>query len=254
MRLKIAEGEGVKLSLVDTFLRNFSYPPFIVYLQFSFPQHCKPPHNVHGFCSQLGVLLQPIELRHHYSSIQCRFELGLQTRKIFAHYYKRINEMKWECYCTKVIYFILSIFAYYFSQTNGGWVGSATVMFVWEGGWVGQFLTEHCLIGINHMQKWTAPYTTAVLYVLILIMKFMMRNNTKIKIAPSVDKGCILIRILVTCLTLSRTKKDMRAIWRLRPWHAYHWWRDLFMCDTVHIRRCNVKSHWKAQGRNSTPE
>ncbi len=35
---------------------------------------------------------------------------------------------------------------------------------------------------------------------------------------------------------------------------THHWWRDLFMCDTVHIRRYNVKSHWKVQGRNSTPE
>ncbi len=26
------------------------------------------------------------------------------------------------------------------------------------------------------------------------------------------------------------------------------------LCTTVHIRRCNVKSHWKIQGRNSTPE
>ena len=33
-----------------------------------------------------------------------------------------------------------------------------------------------------------------------------------------------------------------------------HSWRDLFMCDTVYIRRCNVKSHRKVQGRNSTPE
>ena len=27
------------------------------------------------------------------------------------------------------------------------------------------------------------------------------------------------------------------------------WWRDLFMCNTVHIRSYNVKSHWKVQGR-----
>ena len=27
----------------------------------------------------------------------------------------------------------------------------------------------------------------------------------------------------------------------------YHWCRDLFMCGTVHIRRCNVKYHWKVQ-------
>ncbi len=33
-----------------------------------------------------------------------------------------------------------------------------------------------------------------------------------------------------------------------------HWWRILFMCDTIHIRSYNVKSHWKVQGRNSTPE
>ena len=33
-----------------------------------------------------------------------------------------------------------------------------------------------------------------------------------------------------------------------------HWWGDLFMCDTVHIRSYNVKSHGKVQGRNSTPE
>ena len=34
----------------------------------------------------------------------------------------------------------------------------------------------------------------------------------------------------------------------------YQWCTDLFMCNTVHIRRYNVKSHWKVQGRNSTPE
>ncbi len=33
-----------------------------------------------------------------------------------------------------------------------------------------------------------------------------------------------------------------------------HWCTDLFMCDTVHIRRYNAKSHWKVQGHNSTPE
>ncbi len=30
--------------------------------------------------------------------------------------------------------------------------------------------------------------------------------------------------------------------------------RVLFMCHTIHIRRYNVKSHWKVQGCNSTPE
>ncbi len=34
----------------------------------------------------------------------------------------------------------------------------------------------------------------------------------------------------------------------------YHLWRDLFMCKIVHIRNYNVKSHWKVQGCNSTPE
>ena len=35
----------------------------------------------------------------------------------------------------------------------------------------------------------------------------------------------------------------------------YHWCTDLFMCNTVHIiRRYNVNSHWKVQGRNFTPE
>ncbi len=33
-----------------------------------------------------------------------------------------------------------------------------------------------------------------------------------------------------------------------------HWRTDLYMCDTVHIRSYNVKSHWKVQDRNSTPE
>ena len=36
-----------------------------------------------------------------------------------------------------------------------------------------------------------------------------------------------------------------------------HWCRDLFMCNTVHIRRyrdSNVKFHWKVQGHNSAPE
>ncbi len=35
---------------------------------------------------------------------------------------------------------------------------------------------------------------------------------------------------------------------------ASHWCTDLFMCDTVHTRGYNVKSHWKVQGRNFTPE
>ncbi len=34
----------------------------------------------------------------------------------------------------------------------------------------------------------------------------------------------------------------------------FHWCTHLFMCDTVHIRTYNVKSHWKVQGPNSTPE
>ena len=29
---------------------------------------------------------------------------------------------------------------------------------------------------------------------------------------------------------------------------------ELFMCNTLHIRRYNVKFHWKVQGRNSTPK
>ena len=32
------------------------------------------------------------------------------------------------------------------------------------------------------------------------------------------------------------------------------WCTDLFMCDSVHIRRYNGKFHWKVQGCNSTPE
>ena len=39
---------------------------------------------------------------------------------------------------------------------------------------------------------------------------FEVSFDTKIKIAPSVDKGRILIRILVTCLHLKRTKNDKR--------------------------------------------
>ncbi len=35
-----------------------------------------------------------------------------------------------------------------------------------------------------------------------------MYGNTKIKIFPSVDKGHVLIRILVKCLRLQRTKND----------------------------------------------
>ena len=34
----------------------------------------------------------------------------------------------------------------------------------------------------------------------------------------------------------------------------FYWWWDLFMCDAVHIRSYNVKSHWKVQGCYSTPE
>ncbi len=41
---------------------------------------------------------------------------------------------------------------------------------------------------------------------------------------------------------------------RAPPHSLSQWWRDVFMCNTVHIRRYNVKSHWKVQGRNSTPE
>ncbi len=33
-----------------------------------------------------------------------------------------------------------------------------------------------------------------------------------------------------------------------------YWWRDPFMCDTVHVRSHNVKSHWNVQASNSTPE
>ncbi len=31
-----------------------------------------------------------------------------------------------------------------------------------------------------------------------------------------------------------------------------HWCTDLFMYNTLYIRRYNVKSHWNVQGRNST--
>ena len=34
----------------------------------------------------------------------------------------------------------------------------------------------------------------------------------------------------------------------------YHSCTDLLMHNIVHIRRCNVKSHWKFQGHNFTPE
>ncbi len=37
------------------------------------------------------------------------------------------------------------------------------------------------------------------------------------------------------------------------PIFAGHWCTGLFMCNTVHIRRYNVQSHWKVQGRNCTP-
>ncbi len=39
-----------------------------------------------------------------------------------------------------------------------------------------------------------------------------------------------------------------QALW------ATHWCTVLYLCYTVHIRRCNVKSYWNAQGHNSTPE
>ena len=34
----------------------------------------------------------------------------------------------------------------------------------------------------------------------------------------------------------------------LKKMMVLHWWRDLFMRGTVHIRSYNVKSHWKVQG------
>ncbi len=39
---------------------------------------------------------------------------------------------------------------------------------------------------------------------------FLLTINTKIKIVPSVHKGRIFIRILVTCLYVQRTKNDAR--------------------------------------------
>ena len=47
---------------------------------------------------------------------------------------------------------------------------------------------------------------------------------------------------------------NFTRIWWSLPCWIIQWWRDPFICDTVHIRSYNVKSHWKVQGRNSTPE
>ncbi len=42
--------------------------------------------------------------------------------------------------------------------------------------------------------------------------------------------------------------------YRSTYWNITQWWRDPFMCNTDHIRSYNVKSHWKVQEVNSTPE
>ncbi len=90
----------------------------------------------------------------------------------------------------------------------GGWVGSASVMFIWEGGWVSQFLTEHCLV-------WKKPHTemdSPLHYccsVLILIMKFMARNNTSNE---------IFTRLMMDHLCYPKIKHLINAHGRLQAW------------------------------------
>ncbi len=52
--------------------------------------------------------------------------------------------------------------------------------------------------------------------------------------------------------------KFLHLNWYIAEWDVgntlKHRCTDLFMCNTVHIGRHNVKSHWKVQGRKSTLE
>ncbi len=55
-----------------------------------------------------------------------------------------------------------------------------------------------------------------------------INKNTKIKIALSVDKGCILIKILVTCLHLQKTILVCSTI------NKYGFWKRLSSSRTYH--------------------
>ncbi len=76
------------------------------------------------------------------------------------------------------------------------------------------------------------------------------------KITPS--WGCI-VKLFWNLIGKSMFR-DMSSVqclalvygWSIKAW--YHWCTILFRCGTVHIRRYNVKSHGKVQGRNSAPE
>ncbi len=78
-------------------------------------------------------------------------------------------------------------------------------------------------------QKWYFSYKG-------LLGIFLLKCPGVLGVAPEINSGShsqesiIILRIII------------------------HWWRDLFMCNTVHIRSYIIKSHWKVQGRNFTPE
>ncbi len=71
---------------------------------------------------------------------------------------------------------------------------------------------------------------------------------------------CILCILSALHIMHEQTTKELVCAFRTGKWSQvsifweYHWCAGLFMCNTVHINRYNVKSHWKVQGRNSSPE
>ena len=86
---------------------------------------------------------------------------------------------------------------------------------------------------------------------------FKSNKNTKIKIAPSVDKGRILIRILVTCLHLQRTKNDKRErLWvcSCDPGYILKEWVRKWLSSPIYTRMPSHSSYlgrWRPLSVNS---
>ncbi len=117
------------------------------------------------------------------------------------------------------------------------------------------------------LYDWPTHYFWALrmycIYTEALVLMFNGGSSYGFTIYPIFTRICMLYPGGYLCSTSLMPTHHVNKAYQLPPMQCCfiaiyvfvaHWWRDLFMCDTVHIRSYNVKSHWKVEGRNSTPE
>ncbi len=84
------------------------------------------------------------------------------------------------------------------------------------------------------------------------------QQESRFRVKPTASRA---VSHLIISLHMCNDHDILQVLVQLYPfWNdivnflTNHGCTDLFICNTVHIRSYNVKSHWNVQGRNFTPE